>query len=204
MAKTNKRWRRIDRRGLVGVALVFVAVAGTWLTVRAVMPQQSYAVAAVTLLPGDTVKDSDLRYEAISMVGGGESYLEESGDDLVGAVVSEPVAAGELVPRRVVQDEDQSGHSRIVITGGVRTPATVTAGTRVDLWQSADSDDGEDASVLVSRALVVSVEESRTFGGADPHTNIEVLIRTDAIADVVTAESDGGEITIVQSAGSER
>lgn len=199
MARTRSWWRRIDVRGVVGGILVVAAIAGTWLTVQLMQPSGSYAVATTTLVPGDTVRDGDLRFEAVAVGTAAAQYLQEGSGDVVGRQVTETVVSGELVPRRVLQDRELSGMARVMINSAAATPTAVASGSRVDLWRSADADTGDEASLLVRGARVVAVDDARRFAATDDQRSVEVLIDEDAVADVVSAQGERGGITIVQS-----
>ncbi|MGO2658761.1 SAF domain-containing protein [Mycetocola reblochoni] len=203
MARKRAWWRRIDARGVIGVALVALAVAGTWLTVANAVPGTRFAVASRTLLPGDTIGAGDVRVVQAAVGESSERYLVE-GETTVGMTVTETVAAGELVPRRTMTSGTDNGLARIVISAGGSAPAGIAAGTRVDLWRAAEPDLDVDAAPLVSGATIASVDVSSGLTGADDARTVEVIIPEDDVAAVITAQSTRGGITVVQSAGAER
>ena len=180
-------WR--DPRLALGVLLVCAsAVLGARLLASAddTVP---VVVAAAPLPAGERLTPDDLTTTRVRFGDDedADQYLP-AGTDVTGSVLLRPVGAGELVPRAAVGTSGDRGSVAVPLAvDGARVPASVHAGTVVDVWAGPDPDAGVPARRtvrLLRGAPVLSVARPEGLG---PGTVVQVVVgvpqgRADAVA----------------------
>jgi hypothetical protein len=194
-------WR--DPRLAIGLALVCLSVligarvlAGADDTV-AVLAARSDLVAGQPVGADDLV-EVRLRFTSEEDA---DRYLA-AGDELPGgAVLVRPVGPGELVPRSAVSTSEGGLVEVPLSVDPGRVPASVRAGSVVDVWVTAADDGGRRSEQLLAEVPVLSV--SRASGlGAGGMRQVVVGIPTDdesALDEVVGRL--GGSLVVVRRPG---
>ncbi|WP_243076930.1 SAF domain-containing protein [Microbacterium sp. SS28] len=190
-----------DARFFLGILLVAASVAGVWLVVSASRQTVPVFAATRTIVPGEAVAADDVRLVDVALGRLEDSYL--TADALEeGLVATRTVTEGELVPQSAVGAASAAATTTVVLRSAVEVPASVKAGTVVEVWEAPLIERGSyDAPrILVPDATVVSVtrDESVIGGGA---ASLELVIPRADVAAVLAATSDESALSIVPAAG---
>lgn len=199
--RPTRRPARPDLRLLLGIVLVLVSIGGVWFTVQAARTTAPAYVATRTIVPGEVVSADVVQGVEVSLGALSESYL--SADALTsGLVATRTIEAGELVPAAAVGSADAARTTRVVVRSAVDVPASVSAGTVVEVWAAPQRERGiyDPPRILVADATVVSVarDESMIGGGA---AQLELVIPRADVAAALTAMSDQSALSVVPVAG---
>ena len=190
-----------DARFFLGVLLVAASVVGVWFVVTSARQTVPVYAAAHTIVPGEAIGEGDLKVVDVALGTLAGTYL--SADDLDDAVVAtRTIAAGELVPAASVGDPDSARTTSVVVRSAVDVPASVEAGTVVEVWAAPLLEQGayDEPRVLVADATVVSVtrDDSMIGGGA---AALELVIPRADVAATLAAMADESALAIVPAAG---
>lgn len=192
---------RPDLRLILGIILVLASIVGVWFTVQAARTTAPAYVATRTIVPGEAVTADVVRSVEVSLGGLSESYLSTA-DVESGLVATRTIEVGELVPAAAVGSADAARTTRVVVRSAVDVPASVAAGTVVEVWAAPQRERGvyDAPRILVADATVVSVarDESMIGGGA---AQLELVIPRSDVAAALTAMSDQSALSVVPVAG---
>ena len=193
-----------DARFLLGILLIAASVAGVWFVVSAARQTVPVFAATRTIVPGETVTQGDVRIVEVALGQLEPEYLTP--DALAeGLVATRTVGEGELVPESAVGAASTAGTTTVVLQSSIDVPASVEAGSVVEVWEAPLIERGsyETPRILVADATVVSVthDDSVMNGGA---ATIEVVIPRADVAAVLAATADESALSIVPSAGARR
>ncbi|WP_420112617.1 hypothetical protein [Pseudactinotalea sp.] len=196
-------WR--DPRLGVGVLLVVGSVAlGSWAVSRADATVDVYQ-ASGPLTPGDVVDLDDLQVVQVRLDGVEGVYLVP-GSELEEAVVTRTVAAGELVPLASLGTSEEIDLRPVQLAMPAAMQDIVTAGSRVDLWVALPDPGSTQRELLPPELLVEDVEvrevhtDTSVFAGSDS-VQVQILVSTTDLPNVLAALSADGQITIVPVLG---
>ena len=186
-----------DARFFLGILLVVASVAGVWLVVAAARHTVPVYAAARTIVPGEVIAPDDLRVVDVALGPLADTYLAADGLGDA-AVATRTIASGELVPAASVGDADSARTTSVVVRSTVDVPASVTAGTVVEVWAAPPLEQGEydDPRILVAGATVVSVtrDDSMIGGGA---AALELVIPRADVAATLAAMADEAALSVV-------
>lgn len=190
-----------DARFFLGVLLVVVSVAGVWLVVAAARQTVPVYAAAHTIVPGEPIAAGDLTVVDVALGSLADAYL--AADDLDdAAVATRTIAAGELVPASSVGRADAARTTSVVVRSAVDVPASIDAGSVVEVWAAPLLEQGryDEPRVLVADATVVSVtrDDSMMGGGA---AALELVIPRADVAATLAAMADESALSVVPTAG---
>ena len=190
-----------DARFFLGILLVVASVAGVWLVVAAARQTVPVYAAARTIVPGEVVGADDLRVIDVALGSAGGSYLEPADLDEA-AVATRTIAAGELVPVASIGAADAARTTSVVVRSTVDVPASVAAGSVVEVWSAPLLEQGEydEPRILVADATVVSVtrDDSMIGGGA---AALELVIPRSDVAATLAAMADESALSVVPTTG---
>jgi SAF domain len=191
-----------DARFLLGILLIVASVAGVWLVVTAARQTAPVYAATHTIVPGEAISADDLRVVDVALGALAGEYLTP--EELAGATVAtRTIEDGELVPASSVGAADSARTTSVVVRSTVDVPASVGAGTVVEVWSAPLLEQGEyDAPrILVADATVVSVtrDESMIGGGA---AALELVIPRADVAATLAAMADESAMSVVPTTGS--
>lgn len=198
-ARSRPFWS--DARFLLGVLLVVVSVAGVWLVVGAARQTAPVLAAARTIVPGETVGADDFRTVEVALGLTGDAYVA-AGALPSGAVAMRTIGEGELVPAEAVGDAAATRVTTVVIDTAADVPATIDAGTRVEVWFAPAVERGvfDTPRILVADATVASVTRDEGVIG-DAGAALELVIPRADVAATLAAVSDGSSLSVVPVAG---
>ena len=190
-----------DARFFLGVLLVAASVIGVWLVVSAARQTVPVFAAAHTIVPGEAIGAGDLTVVDVALGPLADTYL--TADALVGArVATRTIEAGELVPAASVGDPSDARTTSVVVRSAVDVPASVEAGTVVELWSAPLLEQGayDVPRILVADATVVSVtrDDSMMGGGA---AALELVIPRADVPATLAAMSDESALSVVPTMG---
>lgn len=209
-------WR--DPRLLAGVAMVAGSVAlGSW-AVRSVQATVPVYVARSALVPGDRVGPGALVVRDVQLgsvdLGG---YLRADRPLPDEVTVLRVVGAGELVPRAALGDAAEGDVRPVAVPLEHAPSRALVVGAVVDLWYVPEAAEGAaaDASgatadggasglprplaVGLTVAEVDTPDGAFSVGGA---STVQVLVPSEALADVLGALAGPGSVDVVPVPGS--
>ena len=193
-----------DARFFLGILLIAASVVGVWFVVSASRQTVPVFAATRTIVPGEAVAGDDVRLVEVSLGQLEGAYL--TADALEnGLVATRTVAEGELVPQSAVGASAAAATTTVVLHSAVEVPASVDAGSVVEVWEAPLIDRGtyDVPRILVADATIVSVtrDESMIGGGA---AALEVVIPRADVAAVLGAMADESALSVVPTAGTAR
>ncbi len=190
-----------DIRFLLGILLIVASIAGVWFVVSAARQTAPVFAATHTIVPGEKVSRDDLEVVDVALGTLGDAYFAP--DALVdGLVATRTITAGELVPTTAIGDAAKARTTSVVVRSAVDVPASVEAGTVVEVWAAPMLEHGEYdvPRILVADATVVSVtrDDSMIGGGS---AALELVIPRADVAAALAAMADQSALSVVPKAG---
>ncbi|MFE5409888.1 SAF domain-containing protein [Microbacterium sp. NPDC056569] len=190
-----------DARFFLGVLLVAASVVGVWLVVSAARQTVPVYAAARTIVPGEAIGTGDLTVVDVALGTLAGTYL--TADDLdEPAVATRTIEEGELVPAASVGDPASARTTSVVVRSAVDVPASVDAGSIVEVWSAPLDEQGvyDEPRILVADATVVSVtrDDSMIGGGA---AALELVIPRADVPATLAAMADESALSIVPTTG---
>jgi hypothetical protein len=196
-------WR--DRRLVVGVLLVVLAVAATTAVITRSDDTTAMYAARHVLVPGQALTAADVQVVRVRLGAVQDHYLAGRRPPPAGAVVLRTVPAGELVPVAAVGRADQVDVRPVSLTVGSGTAHDLRAGALVDVWVAAGGPrSGTFATPvkLVSSATVASVVDDGGALSGDSTAAVDVLLDEVQIPQILAAVDSGARISLVPLPGS--
>ena len=191
-----------DVRFLLGILLIVASVAGVWFVVGAARQTAPVFAASHTIVPGESVTRADLEVVDVALGQVGEAYFTPA--DLEGGLVAtRTVSAGELVPAGAIGDAAEARTTSVVVRSTIDVPASVDAGSVVEIWSAPPLEHGEYdvPRILVADATVVSVVRDDSMIGVGAAA-LEVVIPRSDVAAALAAMADGAALSVVPTPGS--
>lgn len=193
-----------DIRFFLGIVLVIASVAGVWFVISAARQTAPVFAAGRTIVPGEVVSASDLRVVDVALGEVRDAYLQpEALTD--GLVATRTIPSGELVPHSAVGEAAESRTTSVVLRSAVDVPASVEAGSVVEVWAAPLVEPGtyDVPRILVADATVVSVtrDDSMIGGGS---AALELVIPRADVAAALEAMADQSALSVIPSDGSSR
>lgn len=211
MSAAAPRIRRrfaVDLRLVLGVGLVAASVAAVMVLVGVADTRVAVYAAAEPLAPGDLVDADDLVERSVSLDGAEDLYLRVDATPADGFVVTQPVAAGQLVPLSAAGSHDGVRATSLVLRLAGPVSTVIETGSLVDVWGVAavapggvPGDSGELGTpvVLASQATVVRVlaDETLIAGTSGAASTVEVLVPRTRVARLLQAIANGDALAVV-------
>lgn len=199
----GKRPRAVwfDPRFAIGLSLVFVSVAGVWWLVSATDHTVAVYAARSTLVAGEAAAVSELRLVHVTLGGAERAYLAADDVPEGGVVLTRTVQEGELVPRSAVTESSGIGVASVVVDVGSAVPASIGAGSVVDLWSAAPGQSGEfePPAVLVAGVSVVGTMADDGLIVRGDGVRVEVSVPRSQVAAVLAAVAAGHLVSLVSA-----
>ncbi len=199
LARGAGRRLSVDPRLVIGLLLVAASAVGVFALVSAADASETLYSARVTLTAGDRIDEDDLLATSVRDGAGAGLYLAPGDIPPDGLVVTRTVGEGELVPMSALGSTAGVRLTSIVLSVNGQLPATVVAGSVVDVWVAREDDNGGVGApeVIVSGATVVRLVESETIVAGRQTTAVELLLPRDRIARVLEALAGEATVSIV-------
>ncbi|QLD12597.1 SAF domain-containing protein [Microbacterium oleivorans] len=186
-----------DARFLLGIVLVVVSVAGVWSVVAIARQTVPVLAAGRTITVGETLEAHDLRVVDVSLASLREAYLAP-GELEPGAVAVRTIGDGELVPTGAVVGHADLEVTTVVVSLGHAVPASVAAGSRVEVWHAPQQERGvfDEPRILVADATVRDV---RVADGvmAQATADVELVVDRSDVAPTLAAIARGDAISVI-------
>lgn len=198
-ANRSKRSFWFDPRFAIGLALVVASVVGVYAIVSGAQKTTTVYAASSSLVPGDTVNASDLTARQVRLGSAKKLYLTGGNLPADGVVITRTVAAGELVPASAVSDSARAGMTSVVIDVQGHVPASIDAGSVVDVWSAKQLEHAQygPPAVIVGSATVVRILKSDGLMSDRGDTSLEVLVPKQDIAVVLEAIANADAVSVV-------
>lgn len=189
----------VDPRFALGLVLVVASIVGVSMVVAG--SDQTIAVYAAkgSLAVGDSLDAADLVETRVSLGGADTLYLTPARLPVDGVVVTRTITAGELIPAAAVGTHAGESVTSIVLDLRGRLSEGLVAGSVVDVWSAAPTDDGRfgPPAVLVGQAAIVRVLEPAGLIQADGAKPVEVLVPKDKVAVVLEAVANEEALSLI-------
>lgn len=195
---------RTDARFLVGIALIALSIAGVWFVVDAARRTVPVLAADRTIAQGEAVTAADVRVVDVALGQVADAYAV-SGALEDGVVATRTIAAGELVPMGALGEATAARTTSVVIDSAADVPASVGAGSLVEVWEAPLLERGlfDSPRILVADATVVSVSRDDSLMGGGSAA-LELVIPRADVAATLAALSGGSSLSVVPIAGASR
>lgn len=201
-------WR--DSRLLVGVLLVLLATALGAKAVASADDRVPMYAATVALKPGDRLGVDNVKRVDVQLGDGVAAYLSAATPLPPEAFVLREVRAGELVPAAAVGTRADIVVQPVTVRVDSDSTAGLVAGSVVDVWVStrdpaANQERYQPATLMLKGVTVAWLPgEQSSFGGGSGNSAVQVLVPTDEVPKVITAQDDKARFTLVPVPGSAR
>ena len=191
-------WR--DPRLLIGLLLVALSVTGVVALVQTVDERQGYWAASTDIVPGAQVTAEDFHIVQASMSESSDHYWVADQELPTEFLVSSTILKGELLTQRQVAESDPDGRQQVGVRVSEDMPASVTTGSRVDVWVAAAREDGrgyEEPTKMISNAEVTGTDTNTSAFAAANTTTVYVMLAQDAVPRVLDAQANDAKIALV-------
>jgi hypothetical protein len=200
VAKRLRRPGWQDPRLLVGIALVLLSAIGGALLVQHLSRTDTVLVTSRAVAPGDPVAATDLQPMEVRLPNP-ELYVSAPEHVPAGAVVLEPVGAGELVPRSAVAAPDAMAHRVVTVPIDGTVPEGVGTGSHIELWSTSVPGAGlgteEPTTELLVGDAVVRRVVTESGVGATRGPSVEVVVPQDVVPRVLASLAAGDRLDVV-------
>lgn len=186
---------------MIGAVLVVASIVGVWMVVAAARQTMPVYTATRTIPAGEPVEPAELRVVEVALGTLDATYA--SGESLAdGAVATRTIHAGELIPVAALGDPDVARTTTVVVRSSTAVPASVSAGTVVEVWASPVDADGvrQEPRILVADATVSSVTRDESMMGAGV-ASVELVIPRADVAAVLAALAGEAALSVVPATG---
>jgi hypothetical protein len=197
-AQTRTRFW-FDPRFALGLVLVIASIVGVSVVVAGNDTTVAVYAAKVSLAVGDSLDTADLVETRVSLAGSDALYLTPDRLPADGLVVTRTITAGELVPAAAVGTHAGERVTSVVFDLRGRLATGLEAGSVVDVWSAAPTEDGGfgPPSVLVGQAAIVRILEPTGLIQSDGAKAVEVLIPQGKVAVVLEAIANDEAISLI-------
>lgn len=196
--KNSRLKTTINFRIVLGVILITVSVLAVWGIIQASQNTEQVLIAKETIVAGQTITTEQIGTVDVKLYGVSEKYLKAE-QLSEGSIATETIAAGELLPERLITTASQKSTTTVAINTSIAPAAAIVPGSTVMVWLSDMIDRGEFAKPeqLTSDAVVVSISETEQLGAAKG-SRIELSVPKDIAPLLLHAQASGAQITILE------
>ncbi|MDH6531807.1 hypothetical protein M2119_000044 [Aurantimicrobium minutum] len=197
---SHLRTRRLDLRLIIGLVIVLVSALAGYALLSAAGQNTAVYVATTSLSPGHVLQKSDLVLTEVQLGQSQQAYLGAT-ELKAGSVVTQAIAAGELVPLSAVGTAQQVTTTTVVVMLDVPLPEDATEGSTVDVWASIAAGQGVfgPPAVIISGAHIAHITEATGLGASSGKTQVEILVPHTKVAALLEAQANGDAISLVPS-----
>ena len=190
---------RTKRNSLIAaVVIVAVSVVAINLAVKTLSGTKEYLVANAAAAAGTPLSNMATRSISLNLGAAGDDYLAP-GEDLNGYVLSQPIAAGDLLLLRDIAPEDPNDEAvRITVTAKTALPSKLEAGSKVDLWAAVNDGGGQYGEPeLIAQAVQVYAAGSSSGVFGDATNKLELSVAQRDVKPILTAVLHQDAMSIV-------
>jgi hypothetical protein len=198
-ASRSRRRFWFDPRFALGLILVVASIVGVSTVVTGNDRTIAVYAAKVPLAVGDSLGPADLVETRVSLGAADTLYLTPARLPAGGLIVTRTITAGELIPAGAVGTHAGVAVTSIVLDLRGRLSGGLEAGSAVDVWAAAPTDDGDfgPPAVLVGQATIVRILEPTGLIQSDGAKPVEVLVPKDKVAVVLEAVANDEAISLI-------
>lgn len=194
MRLRRPRWK--DPRLIVGIVLVIASILMGALLVSGLAQTTSVLVARTAIVPGQEILPEDLTTVELRLGDQDALYVGALEAIPEGAVATQPVRPGELLPAAAVGQSEDVPLRPVVIPVDTAVAESVTPGSTVELWHTADAEEADgEAELLVEDAVVRRVDEGSSL--AMRTMAVEVLVPQEDVAAVLEVLSRDERLDVI-------
>ncbi|CAN5201691.1 hypothetical protein BH09ACT1_BH09ACT1_01750 [soil metagenome] len=195
----GQRSRWFDPRLAIGLGLVVASLAGVLVVVSRADSTIAVLSARVALFAGDRVSADDVVERRVRLDGLADDYLVAEDLPRAGLIITKPVAIGELVPVSAVGNRSGVRKSSIVVPLSGKLPASIDAGSPVELWSAAvgESQHFDRPEVLVGSATVVRLLDDDALVASSTAVSVELQIPRSRTSAVLDAIANGSSLSLI-------
>lgn len=169
-------------------------------------PDARYVVARVDLAPGTVLAAEHLGTQRMELPEGlaARSFGLDESEDLIGTVLTQAVAAGELVQlsdlrRGNGQVEQPAYELSFSVDADRAVDGELRAGERVDVVATVGTGTAATTALVAERVLVLDVDRADGGGFGTDRQVVTVALDDQVSVIAVTAAADSGTITLVRA-----
>jgi hypothetical protein len=195
----GKRPLRLLASGLV----ISGSVIGAWFVIDSSKATESYLITKLDLASGSKLFSSDFSTGDLALFAIGQRYLK-SNELPIGAYLTRPIAAGEVIPRSAVTTQFLDDWSNLVITPSIELSSSIGPGSKVLVWASPYLDYqsfGEPAIAALDVEVVEIREPESNFAQAlksvelrVPLASVQTLLRSISNGDAIALTASGSSL----------
>jgi len=189
----------LDPRLAIGIVLVVASIVGVVSLVATADDSIDVYAAASPLNPGDRVMSGDLVVRSVKLNESSELYIHRGDLPVEGFIATRSIGAGELIPSSSLGSHEGLSLTAVVVSpqGGLAT--TVSSGASVDVWASAELEDGRYGApgVIISAATVVRLVEDDSLVSSARGNAIELLVPRSRVARLLEAMANGDVLSVI-------
>lgn len=177
-----------------GVVLVLLAISLVWLVLRSNQATEQYLITQSNLPTGTLLSQVGLGTVAVQLGQAQGAYLRSVPAD---AVLTRPLAAGELIAADAVATSQALGQRSVVLVPATALSAEVKPGSKVEVWVSPKLEQGHaPAFILVSDAEIVEIRKPDEMF-ASSNSAVEISVRAESVALLLDAIAAEGDISVI-------
>lgn len=180
MRLRRPRWK--DPRLIVGIVLVLVSVLMGALLVSRLSATTPVLVARTAIVPGDEISADQLTTVELRLGDQEDLYVGSVAAIPEGAVATQTVQAGELLPISALGQSEDVPLRPVMIPVETTVAESVAPGATVELWHTPSGDEAGtsvNSEMLVEDAVVRRIDEGSSLGMRS--MSVEVLVPRDAV-----------------------
>ena len=189
----------VDPRFALGLVLVVASIVGVSVVVAGSDRTVAVYAARGPLAVGDSLDAADLVETRVTLGAADRLYLTPARLPAGGLVVTRTITAGELIPAAAVGSRTGEAVTSIVLDLHGRLSGALAAGSVVDVWSSAPTEEGGfgPPAVLVGGAAIVRILEPTGLIQSDGAKAVEVLVPKDKVATVLEAVANDEAVSLI-------
>lgn len=194
-------WR--DPRLLLGVTIVVLSVLGVLALLAAQDRTVPVYAADRPLSTGDHLEREDLRTVQVHIPEAADRYVSAEEGLPEGLQLTRMVGQGEILPAAALTEVTPDGLQAVTVQAEHDLARAVQPGRLVDVWAAAGpalSEGASDAVQLITAAEVTDIRESSSTFGTDDSVSVELLVLSEEVTELLTAQGEGAAISVLPSA----
>ena len=192
-----------DPRLLLGIMLVLASTAGVVALVGSADQTTDVFVADADIPVGSPVSAEDFAVVPVRLGEVSGSYLPAAEGIPDRSVASSLLRKGELVARSQLGTADGLKRKPVGLRVDDPLPSGTRAGSRVDVWVALPDDRNgfKEPQKILTGAEISELTVDESVLGANRSTQILVLVEDKDLAGLLSAQSNGAKIAVVQNPG---
>lgn len=198
-SQARARALALDPRLAIGIVLVVASIIGVVSLVASADDSIEVYAAAAPLNPGDRVLSGDLVVRSVKLNESSEFYIGRGELPAEGFIATRPIGAGELIPSSSLGSHDGLSLTAVVVSPQGGLAESVSTGASVDVWASAETEDGEHGApgVIISGAIVVRLIDNDSLVSSAGNSALELLVPRSRVARLLEAMASGDVLSVL-------